>query len=655
MALLATKGIKDELLDLNEVRKAVETAENRARSEQKRNDTTVAKRTNRVYARALHREGDQLYHRGDYESALVLYHRAASSFPRDSSHSVAATRTMATINSCNKPSKALRKAVPFARSEERLMASLCPETAAILANDKLKKSPDHASVVEALSYFEDHKSFWKCPPTPRPSNPKLAQTRAMLRQMSNVADQYLRDLESTFNSGRMTISMKVAQELLMVSGALEDPSRYQIAAYHYLSLIHVALKRHDRAVSNVSRLIRLSKSTGNVVQICRSFVTLGKVHLSFGHLNAAARAWKHLAGDLKEPIPVAWIRHEIGRCYSEAGKHVEAMEMAIKCVEAAIEARSTKWLLHGKLLLGQSLARLGRLTDASTELQIAANITEEEGDTPMLSYIRELIDQVACALRRITDVNGCNGGGESNTHSTRTKKDEEQSRRFANRTKTVITTMFAQKRVIMKYRDGGSSSDASVDVDEEITMQTERSLPRSCRDSTARSNLEKEPVGRGGDTFRVEEKASGSSSYFSEESSSSSSVDGEHVTVIEDVEEDLEEIARKTGSNVEDEEPGTKRGTSSTSMKTVNTDVTYVIERRDDSLLGKTDDGYDVIVGKENRERIRKLTGVQMIQDLARKNELELLEMARDLLLMPGAGDRSGDLRDSGDRTALEF
>lgn len=40
-------------------------------------------------------------HSGEYESALVLYHRAASLCPNDSSHSVATRRTAATISSWN--------------------------------------------------------------------------------------------------------------------------------------------------------------------------------------------------------------------------------------------------------------------------------------------------------------------------------------------------------------------------------------------------------------------------------------------------------------------------------------------------------------------------------------------------------------------------
>lgn len=41
-------------------------------------------------------------------------------------------------------------------------------------------------------------------------------------------------------------------------------------------------------------------------------------------------------------------------------------------------------------------------TEALEELRNAAKISEEEGDTPTLSYIRDLIEQLTRALREVT-------------------------------------------------------------------------------------------------------------------------------------------------------------------------------------------------------------------------------------------------------------
>lgn len=215
---------------------------------------------------------------------------------------------------------------------------------------------DNDELIRPVSYFDAHKSLWKTLPSPRPFN-ALARNKSMLRKQQ-LADQSLTNLRTAFDSGKMNAALKIAQELLLLSAGFQDPTRYQIAAYHYLSLIHVALQRHDRAVSNVARLVRLCKSTGDQAQIYRSFVTLGKVHLSFGHLEAAAKSWEHLSKDLKEPIPVAWIRHEIGRCYLETGKYDRAMDMAVECVDAAVKGKSKKWLLYGKLLLGKMRSKV---------------------------------------------------------------------------------------------------------------------------------------------------------------------------------------------------------------------------------------------------------------------------------------------------------
>ncbi|XP_050455385.1 uncharacterized protein LOC126853578 [Cataglyphis hispanica] len=200
----------------------------------------------------------------------------------------------------------------------------------------------------------------------------------------------------------MKVSLRLADDLLTLSSGLEDPRRYTIPAYRYLSLIHTALGRHDRACSNVAMMVRLTKSTKDDVLLSKALVTLGKVHLSFGHLEAAARVWENLSVHVNHPVPRAWLHHEIGRCHLETGKYAEALRKASQCRECAEEASSNKWTFHASLLRAQCLATLGRFAEALEELRVAAKISEEEGDTPTLSYIRDLIEQLNHALREVT-------------------------------------------------------------------------------------------------------------------------------------------------------------------------------------------------------------------------------------------------------------
>lgn len=189
---------------------------------------------------------------------------------------------------------------------------------------------------------------------------QLSRTRATLKHVNNHADAMLRKLKANFKAGRMQVSLRLAEDLLVLSPDLGDPRRHRIPAYYHLSLIHTALGRHDRACDHVATLVRLSLSTNDDAHLSKALVTLGKVHLTFGCLQAASRAWKSVSVHVVHPVARAWLHHEIGRCHLEGGKYVEAMNEAARCRERAEEANSSKWTFHAGLLRAQCLAMLGR-------------------------------------------------------------------------------------------------------------------------------------------------------------------------------------------------------------------------------------------------------------------------------------------------------
>ncbi|KAG5320264.1 TTC25 protein, partial [Pseudoatta argentina] len=392
MATSARWKLNSTVHDLDVTKQTVENAESRARLQIKTSVLKLPHGNIRQFAQALHHEADELCQRGEYESALVLYHRAASVCPRDSRHSVAARRTAATINSWNNSEKSSTK-------DDAILRTTSSHDVTLKAHD----TPKH---------LNHKKTSGKIFPTLGPLTSKLIRSMAMLKHVNNRANAMLKNLKANFNAGKMKTSLRLAEDLLTLSSGLED-SRYRILTYQYLSLIHMKLGRHDRACSNVAMIVRLSKSTNDVILLSRALVTLGRVHLSFGHLEAAARALENLSIHVDHPVPRAWVHHEIGRCHLETGKYVKALRKATQCRECAEEANSKKWTFHADLLRAQCLAMLGRFAGddsisqtvvpkALEELRIAAKISEEEGDTPTLSYIRDLIEQLNHALREVT-------------------------------------------------------------------------------------------------------------------------------------------------------------------------------------------------------------------------------------------------------------
>lgn len=303
------------------------------------------------------------------------------------------------------------------------------------------------------------------------------------------------------------------------------------------------------------------------------------------------------------------------------------------------------------------------------ELQIAAKITEEEGDTPMLSYIRDLIDQVAGALRKIPFENSHWEVVESViSHGQKAKQDLSL---FVSRKGTVTTTVFSQRKAIIERRDDSGNEDTSVDEDEEITTRSDKTanLARSYREYTARSDLEKERyISQGGATFRVdiERKKISPSSSSSSLTSLISTIDAreEESRTIED---NLEKIADRGGDHVQEEEDTPKReNNGAVSGRSVNTMATYVIEEEGSMLENvkqasgneeedsekATDRGSCKLVGYEDKigeQRGDMLNALRVIEELGKKDEVELLEMLRDMLLSTDEKGRPDDLGNSGD------
>lgn len=374
----------------------VARAETRARVRQRRNGSRQLRGTDRQFAEALHREADGLHYKGDYETALVLYHRAASICPRDSSHGVAARRTAAAINALSNPSKTLNGLLPKVRNGGQESAVVCPESAAIRASRILNESSDPVSVVpEILGFFDKRTDFWRISKSPRVSSIRIKEKRSTAASLTCIAR-----METALSAGDSFAVLRIGDEILPSlnrNSKVKEPNHLETTIHRLIALAHVALGRHDRAAASASRMTRAAFIANVPLLMTQALVTLGKVHLSFGHLTAAARAWEILVPCISEPVPRAWLFHEIGRCHLESGDKRRALELARKCLNTAIEAGSEKWIFHGQLLLGQALAELGRLAEAAITLRELVFAGEEAGDARTIAYVRELAERVAQA------------------------------------------------------------------------------------------------------------------------------------------------------------------------------------------------------------------------------------------------------------------
>ncbi|XP_044598791.1 outer dynein arm-docking complex subunit 4-like [Cotesia glomerata] len=344
----------------------------------------------RQLAKALHEQADLLYSKGDYETALVLYHRAATADPRDTSHNAAAyttSRAIRLVTSAAGDAKTkttyLQKAVQkMIKSHSVLPSTLCPPDVATEILSKSQHPLDDVSTI--LKCLDSQVSFsGECVKDAAKARiRKSSASKLMLkRKLSQNVDSAFRfrfvDIKRSFAAGDWDKTIEIGRNLLLQKKIIKD-CNCVVNIYRYVALAFVGKKRHDHAIVQVSKMIQTAKQSNDIKLVSRSLAVLGKVHLTFGHVYAAAKAWERLNSDITEPIVKAWLVHEIGRCYFEMSYFTKALELARRCVSCSEQAQSGKWLCYGKLLAGQTLVELGQLTRALESLKLVAEMAGKE-------------------------------------------------------------------------------------------------------------------------------------------------------------------------------------------------------------------------------------------------------------------------------------
>lgn len=233
---------------------------------------------------------------------------------------------------------------------------------------------------------------------------KSSTSKLMLkRKLSQNVDLAIRfrfvDIKRSFAAGDWDKTIEIGRNLLLQKKITKDYNCV-VNIYRYVALAFVGRKRHDRAIVEVSKMIQAAKQSNDVKLMSRSLAVIGKVHLTFGHVYAAAKAWERLNSDITEPIVKAWLVHEIGRCYFEMSHFTKALELAKRCIQCSEQSQSGKWLCYGKLLAGQALVELGQLTRALESLKLVAEMAGKEiNDENVVSYVKNLIEKIYLVQR----------------------------------------------------------------------------------------------------------------------------------------------------------------------------------------------------------------------------------------------------------------
>lgn len=393
-----------------------------------------------TFMKGIFSKAEALYFRGDFENALIFFHRGQKMRPDVTDFRLGINKSReAIINAIGSVDVCkLERTVPRADAQDRhagvksgashrnnapVAARASKAVAAKAGSDKTVKqllgelyadsvyleelmadpmlagSKVKGIVAEGIDYLDKRVDFW------RQQKPIYARQHEVMQRT-------------------MRATMKKTQPLNSTSARNGKPLGGESAAGVQRAYAEVlqALDTddYDRAVKLGAPLVRqLEQGSGNdPVLLGEVYSTLGTAHLELGHLDAALELhtkdyglarlhgapyrglanlgrvhavrrefqkaierWLECVPLAVQSVDSAWLYHEIGRCYMELDNAVSACEFGQKAKDAALDAGDKRWQLYATVLVAQASVRLGDLHPGQRGFQEALQLAAALADS----------------------------------------------------------------------------------------------------------------------------------------------------------------------------------------------------------------------------------------------------------------------------------
>ncbi|XP_071148643.1 outer dynein arm-docking complex subunit 4-like isoform X10 [Mytilus edulis] len=438
-------------------------------------DAEEALREDKDFIRGLYQKAEALYQLGDFETALVFFHRGHKLRPELQELRMGIQKSEEAINNSigvpesvklqasgdlsyffkHEESKAKQSKgtyqKPGAKKEakkererpksggdsktiKQLLGELYGDKEYLekLMKDKSltgEKSPMERDikhkVYDGLEYLNSRADFWRQQKPMYARKRDKEKSRRSAKQQSRDPRSYilrsLDEIEEDQSEGKYEQSLKKAQKVLkqvegMSSDELQNRAEIMATLYSSIGNAYLEMNNFNRSMEYHERDLELSREHDLEDAKSRALDNLGRVYARKGSFQKAIDVWCEKIPMSKSPLESAWLFHEIGRCHLELNQYVDARDNGRKALEAAKEAEDDTWKLHASVLVAQSEVKNG-------ELQAAASSFEES-----LQIAKDLEDNVAeqAIKKALDEVNGKIVRGEGDDEDEDTDKKTEQ-------------------------------------------------------------------------------------------------------------------------------------------------------------------------------------------------------------------------------------
>ncbi|XP_034150814.1 tetratricopeptide repeat protein 25 isoform X2 [Esox lucius] len=406
------------------------------------------------YSTGLYQKAEALYTMGDFEFALVFYHRGHKLRPELQEFRLGIQKAQEAIhNSVGSPSsvklenkgdlsffhqtddgrESMVKTVrptgvihPLRREMKQQNQKMAKLLLGELYSDKeylekLLKDEDLVKskmrggerlqdiIVNCITYLDTRTEFWRQqkPIYARERDRKLTQQKWNKSRQNPPFDptrfvlKNLEEIDAALTVGDAEGSLKKAQEVLKsVQGWSEDvvPNKKEVLGnlHSCIGNALIDLGEMNKALDNHQKDLDLARQYKLPDAMSRALDNVGRVYARIGKFPQAIDAWEEKIPLARGGLERTWLFHEIGRCYLELKRYHQARDYGARSLAAANEIADEKWQLNACVLVAQSEMRLGNFTSSVAHFEKALDRALPED--PARDAIRKALSEARQCL-----------------------------------------------------------------------------------------------------------------------------------------------------------------------------------------------------------------------------------------------------------------
>ncbi|XP_041942598.1 outer dynein arm-docking complex subunit 4 isoform X1 [Alosa sapidissima] len=418
-------------------------------SENALRDAEASLKEDKEFFKGLYQKAEALYTMGDFEFALVFYHRGHKLRPELQEFRLGIQKAQEAINnSVGSPSSVKlenKGDVSFCKSDEmkknrakvliyplkkddRLHGQKTPKAEKtakqllgelysdkeylekLLRDDDLVKGRTSSGerlqdlILSCISYLDTRTEFWQQqkPIYARQRDQKLLQQQRKNTRYNPQSDPtryVLTNLEQIDNGSPQETLKRASEVLKVVQGWTEEalPNKREILGNLHSCIGNALMDLGDmeKALDHHHKDLELATQSNCLDPKSRALDNIGRVYARIGNFQKAIEIWEEKVPLVQDGQERAWLFHEIGRCYLELKLHDKARNYGSQSLTAANEISDEKWQMNANVLIAQAELKLSNYESCVSHFEIALDIAKFLQDGPA----RDAIHKALCEAK----------------------------------------------------------------------------------------------------------------------------------------------------------------------------------------------------------------------------------------------------------------